>query len=438
MIFQTKSRLVSTALLQGGTRCGPQWLSGIDILTSHMGIPIVQAYPQGLDVARLQASLAKVLASYPMLGGRMRKDANGHPLIEGTDEGARFKVWRCAGPLPALGPRQHLHPLLKGFHTPIYPWNALNGRTPVLEVDVYQFDDGGTLLSTTAVHSVMDGTAYWQFMLDGAACARGEDVPPRPMERDLLQSIGQAHAQAPYTRGYVYQTGLWERIRQFSRFAWQHLASIDKEVFRIPAATIEQWKQEAREQVPEADGVTTAELVTAHCLQVLSPLWKHRRDRCLGLVIDLRYKRRLRVPRHFFGNALGHGEVMYTADELAHAPLGAIALKSRLPADSLTNEDLLGYLGLMERFRQKKAVLQLMMRSVARSLDGGLVLNNCSHYPMYEIDFGTGRPSWHDCTRVVFRMLMIIPTPEMDGGVDIHLTALKPELDAMRRMHGPR
>jgi hypothetical protein len=433
MSTKISSRIVSTTTLKGGVRCPTQRVSGIDIFTSHMGIPIVQVYPKGLDVANLQRSLSVMLGKYPLLGGRMRKDGQGLPCIEGNDAGVRFKVHQCDGPLPAYGPNNHLHPLLKGFHTPIYPWNIFKDSQPLFEVDVYQFADGGAILSNTAAHSVMDGTAYWNFMVDWAACARGEEVPDRSMEREQLIELGQANLDAPYTRGYVYQMGWRDRIRMYAGLGWQHLVSIDKDVFRIPAATIEQWKQQARAEFPEADGVTTAELVTAHCLKVLNPLWQHRRDRCLGHVIDLRYKRRLRVPRHFFGNALGHGEVMYTADELDSQSLAAIALKSRMPAESLTNEDLLGYLGLMERARQTKGILGLMMRSVGRTLDGGLVLNNCSHYPMYEIDFGTGRPSWHDATRVVFRMLMIIPTPEMDGGVDIHLSALKPELEAMRR-----
>lgn len=435
MSRQIKPRLQSTTVVRGGVRCGPQPLTGIDIFTSHMGIPIIQVYHQGLDLPLLQRSLQAALARYPLLGGRMHKDAEGLPWVEGTDSGVNLRLHRCEGAMPVYGPGHHMGPQLKRFHTPIYPWNVFKPRQPLFNVDVYRFDSGGDVLSVTGVHSLMDGTAFWQFMKDWSALALGQEVPDRPMERDLLVTLGQTHAATPYPRGYVYAMGHWERLKVFARLGWQHLFTIDKGVFRIPAATIERWKQEARAEFPDTDGVTTAELVTAHCLKVLSPMWRDPRDRCLGLVIDLRYKRRLRVPRLFFGNALCHGEVMYTAQELADKSLAAIAVQSRMPADSLTTEDLQGYLGLMETARRGKQVLRLMMRSVARTLDGGLVLNNCSHYPMYDIDLGTGRPSWHDATRVVFRMLMIIPTPEQDGGMDLHLTATRRELDAFRRLH---
>ncbi len=431
-----KSRLVSHKLLQSGVRADAQALSGIDVLTSHMGIPVIQVYPQGLDLARLEQALITVLGKYPLMTGRLQKDAQGLPLIVGNDAGVAFRVRQCSGPIPPFGPQHHMGRLIGSFHTPIYPWKVFKPDCPLLNFDIYRFDDGGTVLSITGVHSLMDGTAFWQFMLDWSKTARGIDTPPRPVDRTILITTGQAHLKTPYTRHYVYRMRFWERVKLFARFGWQHLVKLDKGVFRIPAATVAQWKAQAKAERPDSDGVTTTELVTAHCLQLMAPLWEGKHDRCLGLVIDLRYKRRLHVPKHYIGNALGHGEVMYTAQELAHASMTDLALKSRMPADSLTHDDLLGYLGLMEHGRQNKYLLSLMMRSVARTLDGGLVLNTCSHFPIYDIDFGTGRPSWHDAVRVVFRMLMVVSTPEGDGGVDIHLTATREELALFRARYG--
>lgn len=431
-----KSKLVSSKIVHGGVLAEAQHLAGIDVLTSHVGIPIIQVYPQGLDIVRLEHSLGTVLGKYPLLAGRLRKDNQGLPYVDGNDAGVAFRVRQCAGPMPPYGPRLHMARQLRSFHTPIYPWNIFRPTCPLMNVDVNRFDDGGVVLSITVAHSVMDGTAFWQFMLDWAETARGGDTPPRSMDRSILITTGQAHLDTPYTRHYVYEMGQWERIRLFARFAWQHLFRLDKGVYRIPADTIEQWKRQAKLEHPDSDGVSTTELVAAHCLKVMAPLWSGHHDRCLGLVIDLRYKRRLRVPRHYFGNALGHGEVMYSPEELASGSMAALALKSRMPADRLTHEDLLGYLGLMERARQKKQLTRLMMRSVARSLDGGLVLNACSHFPIYDIDFGTGKPSWHDAVRVVFRMLMVIATPQGDGGVDIHLTATRQELALFDTLYG--
>ena len=48
------------------------------------------------------------------------------------------------------------------------------------------------------------------------------------------------------------------------------------------------------------------------------------------------------------------------------------------------------------------------------------------------IDFGTGTPSWYDITPMTIRMVMVTPTPEQDGGVDLYLTAKRAELAALK------
>src|SRR5690606_15419725 len=229
-------------------------------------IPVIQVYPQGLDVDTLKRSLATVLGRYPLLGGRLRKDERGLPYIVGNDGGVVFRVKRCGGPIPPFGPKYHMGDKIGSFHRPIYPWNVFKPDCALMNVEVYQFDDGGVVLSLIAAHSVMDGTAFWQFMVDWSSIARGLYVPARSSDRSILITTGQAHLDTPYTRNYVYQTGLWERVKLYARFGWQHLFRLDKGVYRIPAATIEAWKRQAKAERPDSDGVSTTELVTAHCL----------------------------------------------------------------------------------------------------------------------------------------------------------------------------
>ncbi|HEX5371248.1 MAG TPA: acyltransferase [Aquabacterium sp.] len=430
------SQLVSTKVLRSGVQCEQQYLSGVDILTSHMGIPVIQVYKHGLDVEVLERSLVTTLARYPLITGRMKKDAQGLPYIIGNDAGITFTVRRCKGPLPDYGPHHHMADHLGSFYTPIYPWQVFKDSTALAHVNIYQFDDGGAILGICMVHSLIDGQSFWQFMVDWADAAKGKDTPARPMDRSQIIQIGQQHIDQPFTKGYAYQATWSQWLRTAARLGWGHLFKLDKGVFRIPASTVQQWKAQAQAEGQGAEGVIPSELVTAHCLKVLSPLWAPDKVRYLGMVIDLRYKRSLRIPRYFFGNALGHRDVPYTAQELAQDSLATIGLKSRTSPEGLDTQDLQAYLGMMERARQAKKASLLMMRSVASSPDGGFVLNNCSHFPIYDIDFGTGKPTWHDPIRVVFRMLMVIGTPEGDGGFDIHLTGTRAELAVFKKLYG--
>jgi shikimate O-hydroxycinnamoyltransferase len=171
--------------------------------------------------------------------------------------------------------------------------------------------------------------------------------------------------------------------------------------------------------------------VSMHVMRTLSPVWNNQADRYLGTVYDLRYKRSLRIPRYFFGNALGTRDVIYPRKELETATLAQLAIKSRTSSEGLETEDLKAFLGLMEKGRQEKTVKRLVMRAAARSIEGGFVLNNCSHFPVYDIDFGTGAADWHEPIGVVFRMLMVLATPSQDGGFDLHFSGLKAEHEVL-------
>ena len=438
-----ESTLVSHQILQGGVTCTRQYLTGVDIFNTHTGIPITLVYDKGLDVEAMQRSLIEQIKLQPPMAGRIRTDEQGLPYIDGNDGGVSFKVHRAKGTLPHFGPTLHMAHELKHYAKPIFPWQVVNKDVALFHFDVHQFEDGGAVLCVTGIHSLYDGAMFWHFMKQWADATRGQAVvepgaeaEPVNFDRSKLIQIGRDHIDLPYTAGQVYQMGLLKRLGVYARFAWQHLTALEKGVFRIPASTIEGWKAQAKKELPpEHPGLSSSDLVTLHVLKEMSPVMWCDKDRCVGIVIDLRYKRRLRLPRHFFGNALGQAEVSYTKAELARDSLAQLAARFKPPAESVSDQTFTSFLAFMERMRQQKQVGSLMMKTAADTLEAGLVLNNCAHFSTYEIDFGTGTPCWHDNAQVVYRMLMLCPTPERDGGMDIHLTARKEEIAMFRKLY---
>ena len=95
-------------------------------------------------------------------------------------------------------------------------------------------------------------------------------------------------------------------------------------------------------------------------------------------------------------------------------------------------EDLQADLGLMELHRRRHTIHTLMTESSIRALDGGIVINNCGHFPMYRVDLGSGAPTWFETVRPPFRGVMLAPTPPGTDGFDLHVTALPHELAALR------
>jgi shikimate O-hydroxycinnamoyltransferase len=432
-----ESTLVSQTILKGGVTCPRQYLTGVDIFNTHTGIPITLVYDKGLDIAAMQRSLIEQIKLQPPMAGRIRTDEEGLPYIDGNDGGVVFRVHRAKGHMPRFGPTNHMAESLKHYAKPIFPWKVVNKDTALFHFDVHQFECGGAVLCVTGIHSLYDGAMFWHFMKQWADATRGQGVAaPVDFDRSKLIQIGQDHIDLPYTAGQVYEMGLLKRLSVYARFAWQLFTSLEKGVFRIPASTIEAWKAQARAELPpEHPGLSTSDLVTLHVLKEISPVMWCDKDRCVGIVIDLRYKRRLRLPRHFFGNALGQAEVRYTKAELERDSLTQLAARFKPPAESVSDQTFTSFLAMMERLRRSKKIGTLMMKTAGDTLEAGLVLNNCAHFSTYEIDFGTGTPCWHDNAKVVYRMLMLCPTPERDGGMDIHLTARKEEVAVFRKRY---
>ncbi|RZI78762.1 MAG: hypothetical protein EOP38_27110, partial [Rubrivivax sp.] len=132
----------------------------------------------------------------------------------------------------------------------------------------------------------------------------------------------------------------------------------------------------------------------------------------------------------YVGCALGYGEARYSRQQVESQSIPALAAACRPAPEHVTTEALFNFLALFERYRQKKAVWKLFWKSAGDTADAGIILNSSAHFPMYHIDFGRGTPSWYDICGVAFRMLMVVQTPEKDGGIDVHLTALPKELRA--------
>lgn len=425
------SKLLIDKRLHAGVSTAPQVLAGLDIFAGHVGIPVALVYRHGPTLAQLEASLQATLRQYPLVCGRLKKGPDGHTYIDPNDAGIAYRVHQCGGALPAYGHAQPMGDAIKRFFKPFMPWQVVDKDLPLLQVDVHVFEDGGMVLCCYGPHSVFDGSAYWQFMMDWSVTCRGLQPKPVTFERGLVIAAGQREVP-PDLSGLLYDPTMRERIAAFARLGWRALW-LKKGVFRIPAATIERWKDDARRELPaEAGGVSSVELVTAHCLKAISPLLPPQHERAVGIVLDLRHKRRLKIPRDHFGNALGYGEARYTPQALATQSLPLLAQQCRPAPEQVSTEALFNFLALMETYRQKKAIWRLFWRSAGETLRAGLVLNNCIHFPIYDIDFGTGTPAWYDICAVTFRMLMVVQTPEKDGGVDLHFTAHPRELAALR------
>ena len=425
-----RSTLVLAKRLHAGATAPRQYLTGLDIFHAHAGIPIVLVYKKGFDVAVVERALAETLKHYPLIAGRYKKDDQGLVYIDANDAGIDWRVTRCEGPMP-YGEGNPAGKDINQFYKLVLPWQVVDKDAALLQVNVHQFANDGIVMCCYAPHSLFDGSSFWGFMENWSRACRGLEIKPPSFDRAVMIDAAKAEfdpasydlMSAPPMRGLI---GL------FAKLGWRAVTDLKSEVVRIPTQTVQQWKAQAKIDLPDSAGVSPVELATAYVMRAFSPCMPRGVDRCVGLVLDLRYKRRLKLPRDYFGNALCYGEARYTEQDLAQHTLSALAEKCRPHGEHVGTGSLFKMLALMESYRQKKSVWRLIFKPTIETLQGGLILNNLVQLPIYEIDFGRGTPDWYDIFPMTIRMLMVVQTPTQDGGLDLHVTARKAELKALR------
>jgi len=426
-----RSTLVVDKRLHAGVTSPRQYLTGLDIFHAHAGIPVVLTYNKGFDVALAERALVDTLKHYPQLTGRYKKDEQGHVYVDSNDAGLDFRIKRCEGKLP-YGPQHPVGDDIKQLYKLVMPWNVVGKDTALMQVNIHQFDDGGVVLCCYAPHSLLDGSSYWGFMSDWSRACKGEPLkPPTSFDRNVMIEAGRTEVeQGAYD--LMAAPGALDYIGIMARLAWQAVGGLKTEVFRIPAQTVQQWRAQAKIDLPESGGVSPVELITTYVMRAFSPVMPRGLMRSVGLVLDLRYKRRLKLPRDYFGNALCYAEARYSEQELAQSSLSALAEKCRPNNEQVSTGALFKMLALTEAFRQKNAVWRLIFKPTIETTRAGLILNNVLQFSMYDIDLGCGNPDWYDICPMTIRMLMVVGTPSKDGGLDLHLTARKAELAALR------
>lgn len=430
-----RPRLVSKELIRSGVTRPAQKLTASDLMVSHVGVPVFYVYEQGLDIERLKRSLKEVAAHQPLITGRMQKDADGDDVVVGNDEGLLLEVFECDTPMPPYGLH---HPMGRDcgrfIHT-ILPWRVIPKQLPLVQISVTRFANAGAVLAIHVVHSLFDGSTFWNLLQDWSAVANGGQVSSPVQDRDCLFDLMQTAADTPDTRKVMAEPGLATKLHLYPKLAWVAFQNT-LGVYRIPPAAIEAMRASIPDHEPLGERLSVADLVTAHAIKLMASAQKHEGDRMLSLVSDLRYRKALGLPKRMFGNALAQESMTYTDQALRTQTEGELALAFKRPGAMHSTQETLGYLGLLERHRRAGTIRKLIPRAIVHSPDSGFVQNNYNHLPVYGLDLGTGSPSWFNPKPVPFRMLKIVPTPQGDGGVDIHLTVSKAEQAPFEAKYG--
>nr|CAB3456854.1 unnamed protein product [Digitaria exilis] len=149
------------------------WLSPLDLALANRGhTPVVYLYRSGAafsDVARVKEGMAKALAAFYPLAGRLGVNGDGRAQISCNGEGVLFVVARCDLKSDDLDFTKPSPELRRMFVPRVEPLSL------ILAVQVTFLKCGGVVLGVASHHAVADGPSMFHFMVTWSAFTRGGD-----------------------------------------------------------------------------------------------------------------------------------------------------------------------------------------------------------------------------------------------------------------------
>lgn len=379
-------------------------LTGLDRSCGALSVRQVLFFETCPEAEALRVGLQGLLDRRPVLTHRLGRDGAGRLALLPSDRGVPLRILRH-GRVPRClrgpWPPPTVDPLIP-LEVALQPL----GDSPLLQVHLHQLPDGSGALAFAFSHHLADLRSLLASLRAWAALSRGaQPPPPGPGDPAALRGLhAGAHAEGAgpeppptllgeYTLrrrtllGTILRLGrarFLTRMRaRVLRFGPEDLAALD--ALGAPA------------------GRSGRALLAAHVAQLLALLrGPPPGDRLrFTVVADLRARTpQAASPRpspDFWGNAILFSSALRPWSAVdprggARALLEAAAARREAHArldDDTVGQELSALEGAVAAYDRLP-----MVRVMGRSFRDTVLVNDARHLPLYDLDFGTGRPRW--------------------------------------------
>ncbi|KAK1598130.1 hypothetical protein QYE76_018692 [Lolium multiflorum] len=362
------------------------WLSPLDLVLVNRGYtPLVHVYGASdvagfFDVARLKESMAKALVPFYPLAGRLGVGSDGRVEIDCNAEGALFVVARSDDHTvedffsdPSPSPE-----LTKLFAPRVQPPSIM------LAIQVTFLRCGGVVFGTAVHHAVVDGSSMFHFTRTWASyCRDGEaavvEVPPCH-DRALLR------ARSPPV---IHP----ETVPMFSSNLTMH-DCVDRSGKSVPATEVFTISgDQLRALKRHCGGASTFCAVSAlvwRCVCVARGLDSDATTR-LKFRVDIRRRLTPPLPDGYFGNGVVNVFATASVKDVVSGTLASVAFRVKATTERLNDDEVLR--SAVDYFETTAAEKGMRAAEDRGNLPETEVrMNSWFHMPMYDTDFGWGKP----------------------------------------------
>ncbi|KMZ61603.1 Shikimate O-hydroxycinnamoyltransferase [Zostera marina] len=404
------------------------WNSNLDLIVPKFHTPSVYFFnpntdPNFFDYNLLKIALAKALVPFYPMAGRLARDEDGRIQIDCSGQGVLFVHAQTDARLdyfgdfaPVVEMRQLIPPVDYTAHISTYA---------LLLLQITRFKCGGVSIGVGMQHHIADGASGLQFINHWSDVARGaprEEMISIYIDRTLLA------ARDPPTSHFShieYQQSPSLQNRHSSPTSTV-TTTVDK-ITKIAVAMLKITKAQLDTLKANSKGykLSSFALFSGHIWQCVIKARELCFEQLTKVYIPTDGRTRLtpRLPKDYFGNVIFTTTPMATAGELlkdeneGNMPSFAAARKIQDALASSGNEYMRSALDYLEL----QPDLSKLVRGAHTFQCPNLGITSWARLPVYDADFGWGRPIFMGPGGIAYEGLsFILPSPSDNG--DLYLS----------------
>lgn len=351
----------------------------------------------------LKTALSHTLSLFPPLAGRLNTDSHGYVYITSNDAGADF--------VHAIANHIHVRDILSPVHVPdsVKQFFSLDGTVsydghfkPILAVQVTELADG-VFIGCSVNHAVTDGTSFWNFFNSFAESCRGgvKRISCRPdfsRESALISTAVLRFPDGAPRVTFSLDAPLRERIFSFSRESILKLKTkvnsgngnpIVDESFDV----IELMGKRSNDSLKGNFGLLAKPTEISSFQSLCALLWRAvtrarkfpaSKTTTFRMAVNCRHRLEPKLDPYYFGNAIQSIPTYATAGEVTRRDLRWSA--EQLNKNVVAHDD--------DKVRRVVEDWERDPRCFPLgNFDGAMItMGSSPRFPMYDNNFGWGRP----------------------------------------------
>jgi len=386
--------------------------SSLDAVVGRVPVLTVYLYEKSrltscfMDIKILKDSLSRLLVYYfPFAGRGLDCPCCRMVSFSCTDEGIDFEV--CKSELTIASIREKSK-TKSHYEAAFVPPELVNVNGMAMAIKVTYLACGGCAIGVTIHHCFVDGDGFFYFMNCWAAMARGAPFVPPMFDRSRF--IGDAKNAPDHFPGFIPP--------------FIHTDCVIKPfTMHLSASQLDQLKKKVGTP-PDGKWLSTNDIISAKLWRTLVRAQNLAPEAESRFSIPTNGRERFRppLPPSFCGNVVLTAVVTAQVKELLNESLVETAARIRQAINLITAEYYQTAMDFLAKIPDKQGI------SLAVNTKSHIVFTTWHKFPMYDCDFGWGRPVYvgPPCFKDTAGFFIGMNNPAQDGGMDL-VACVNPE-----------